>query len=48
MNKDTPVEPRKSEQNKSKALPAGSPAPDFSLKSTPDQAVSLRDFRGRP
>jgi peroxiredoxin len=29
-------------------LPAGTPAPDFSLHSTPDQAVSLAEFRGRP
>ena len=27
---------------------AGTRAPDFTLHSTPDQAVSLRDFRGRP
>jgi peroxiredoxin len=26
----------------------GSAAPDFCLKSTPDEAVSLADFRGRP
>jgi peroxiredoxin len=30
------------------ALRPGTPAPDFSLHSTPDQAVSLRDFRGQP
>jgi peroxiredoxin len=29
-------------------LPAGTVAPDFSLHSTPDQLVSLSDFRGRP
>jgi peroxiredoxin len=29
-------------------LAAGTPAPDFSLHATPDQLVSLRDFRGRP
>jgi peroxiredoxin len=29
-------------------LKAGARAPDFTLKSTPDQSVSLRDFRGRP
>src|SRR6266704_6495267 len=29
-------------------LPAGTPAPDFTLHATPDQTVSLRDFRGRP
>ena len=30
----------------SKILPAGAAAPDFSLHSTPDQLVSLSDFRG--
>jgi peroxiredoxin len=34
--------------NGSAALPAGTPAPDFALKSTPDQAVRLSEFRGRP
>jgi peroxiredoxin len=29
-------------------LPAGTRAPDFSLNATPDQKVSLADFRGRP
>jgi peroxiredoxin len=29
-------------------LVAGTPAPDFSLHSTPDQKVALREFRGRP
>jgi len=30
------------------ALKSGVSAPDFSLPSTPDQRVSLSDFRGRP
>ena len=30
------------------AVDAGSRAPDFELKSTPDQTVRLSDFRGRP
>jgi peroxiredoxin len=30
------------------ALPRGTQAPDFSLPSTPDQRVSLSDFRGQP
>jgi peroxiredoxin len=31
----------------SKVLAAGRAAPDFSLRATPDQTVSLSDFRGR-
>src|SRR5260370_29075609 len=30
------------------ALQPGSHAPEFSLKTTPDQSVSLSDFRGQP
>jgi len=30
------------------ALPVGTPAPDFALHSTPDQAVRLSEFRGQP
>ncbi len=30
------------------ALPAGTSAPDFSLRTTPDQKVSLSDFLGQP
>lgn len=30
------------------ALKPGSPAPDFSLPTTPDQKVSLSEFRGQP
>src|SRR5919109_847402 len=29
-------------------LPVGTAAPDFTLHSTPDQAVSLSDFHGQP
>lgn len=29
-------------------LEPGTSAPDFTLRSAPDQSVSLRDFRGRP
>jgi peroxiredoxin len=32
----------------SSALPPGTQAPDFTLYSTPDQTVSLSDFRGQP
>lgn len=30
------------------ALAPGTPAPDFSLHTTPDQSVSLSEFRGQP
>ena len=30
------------------ALSPGTPAPEFSLRTTPDQSVSLSEFRGRP
>jgi peroxiredoxin len=32
----------------SKALASGTAAPDFTLNTTPDQTVSLSDFRGQP
>ena len=48
MNKETKIEQRHLESHKSTALPAGAAAPDFNLKSTPDQTVSLGEFRGRP
>ena len=35
-------------QEKSQPLQPGTPAPDFELKSTADQDLSLSDFRGRP
>ena len=34
--------------NKNIPLPEGTEAPEFSLKDTPDQRVSLSDFRGIP
>lgn len=34
--------------HKPSILPAGAKAPHFTLKSTPDQSVSLQDFVGRP
>ena len=30
------------------ALPAGTPAPEFTLPATPDQPVALSEFRGQP
>jgi len=43
--KDISSRPR---SNGSAALPAGTPAPDFALKRTPDHTVRLSDFRGHP
>ena len=40
--RDTTVDPRAA------PLPPGSSAPDFALPSTPDQSVSLAEFRGQP
>ncbi len=34
--------------NKAHPLPPGTKAPPFTLKSTPDQSVSLSDFHGQP
>ena len=35
-------------EDRAAPLPAGTQAPDFELPSTPDQTVSLAEFRGRP
>jgi peroxiredoxin len=40
--------PKTRGSKKSSILKPGSKAPDFTLKTTPDQSVSLRDFRGGP
>jgi len=50
MNSTTRTTPSRSQSraNGSTALPAGTVAPDFALKSTPDQIVRLSEFRGRP
>ncbi len=34
--------------SKAHPLPAGTKAPRFSLKTTPDQSISLSDFKGQP
>jgi peroxiredoxin len=48
MNNETIIKQRHLGSHKSTALPAGAGAPDFALKSTPDQTVNLSDFRGQP
>lgn len=46
---DKPVSERtQTKANDPTALPPGTPAPDFELKSTPDQTVRLSEFRGQP
>jgi peroxiredoxin len=52
MEEDTPMKktvlkPR-ARKTASRALAAGTKAPEFELHSTPDQLVPLSDFRGRP
>src|SRR5215831_12805833 len=42
------AKPRKIERKENSVLGPGKPAPNFSLNSTPDQKVSLSDFRGQP
>jgi peroxiredoxin len=42
------MSPMSEAKNAGGALPRGSNAPEFQLKSTPDQSVSLAEFRGRP
>lgn len=37
-----------SQQQRAGILQPGAPAPDFTLRSTPDQQLSLSDLRGRP
>ncbi|MEY2607922.1 MAG: hypothetical protein QOH31_5776 [Verrucomicrobiota bacterium] len=44
----TQQQQQQSRSRKSKALSGGTRAPDFTLRSTPDQFVSLSEFRGQP
>jgi peroxiredoxin len=48
MNSPSTNPPPRSGSHKSTPLPPGTLAPDFALKSTPDQTVNLSDFRGQP
>ena len=48
MPNETTNDQRSSTSHQSTALLAGVTAPDFTLKSTPDQTVKLSDFRGQP
>jgi peroxiredoxin len=48
MSDKNTIEQQHSGRLKSSALPAGTAAPDFTLRSTPDQSVNLSDFRGQP
>lgn len=48
MSTLTESKPRSAKTDASAALPATKRAPEFNLRSTPDQFVSLADFRGRP
>jgi peroxiredoxin len=48
MNSDSNVIPLHGGAHPSVVLAAGGVAPDFSLRSTPDQSVRLSEFRGRP
>jgi peroxiredoxin len=47
-SKKSVKKPGKTSSSPSSVLRPGSRAPDFSLYSTPDQKVSLSDFKGRP
>ena len=48
QNNGSPKHDYSSNVEPSSPLKAGTPAPDFSLRSTPDQTVSLSEFRGAP
>jgi peroxiredoxin len=42
------IKPPLHNYNFGEVLPAGTPAPEFSLRSKPDQTVTLSEFRGQP
>lgn len=43
-----PANTNQSNGNQSKILSAGTPAPDFQLRSSPDKTMKLSDLRGHP
>ena len=48
MNNETKYQQLYPKGCRTRALAAGSPAPDFKLRSTPDQFISLSELRGQP
>src|SRR2546421_620100 len=48
MESETQTEQHFLAIQKSTVLPAGTAAPDFTLKSAPNEMVTLSDFRGHP
>jgi peroxiredoxin len=48
MSDDTKYQQLYPKGCRTRALAAGEPAPDFKLRSTPDQFVTLSELRGRP
>jgi peroxiredoxin len=48
MTNETKYNQMHPRSGRSAALQSGTAAPDFTLRSTPDQTVSLSDFRGPP
>ena len=48
MTDETRSDRRQAGSQATTALQAGASAPDFTLRRTPDQSVSLHEFRGQP
>lgn len=48
MSSETIPRPEPAAGQHGRGLPSGTEAPDFTLKVTPDQNLTLRDLRGRP
>jgi peroxiredoxin len=45
---DTQRNPTSAQEQTSRVLPAGTSAPDFTLKAAPDRTLSLSELRGKP